>query len=409
MDDVEDFSCFGIPVPVAPWLNRPAKTLVELRETYNQICEALSTTRDDRERYELLRINRWLYHFFEDYLDTDLPLDSLESDLVDLFGWLLSETPKTVTDILGDLYCACRMAKQYAETKARHRINALQYSVQQKALQLFYTHGLDERTGDAFTGCIFFSSFHPGLLRTVISMLPGLPCEWRAKTVEALKSSLTGSRQKLEYIDAYLELDELFHKLQRENNEKFGELARFTEDAENVHAVRIESDVLDMLEVVEQRFAGIVVSFDSLLEDPELWETLRFIEEDPTDFHGKTLKGWLALTLLWAETEGHMETLIEELTDMKGKCPSGHFRRLINVFNGILFNLELSGERDDMHREFFDYVNTLIAESPDMDEILGDMETKGKKFVDEIVRDMMPRYIDWGRLMRARRAYLYAE
>lgn len=211
-----------------------------------------------------------------------------------------------------------------------------------------------------------------------------------------------------DYMDEYIELFDIH--ISSRPHLVANTMHEFIRDPQNVHRIAIDDEVLAKLDRLEKQYQGRTDdSLRSLYQKPTLAPALRHIDTSSTDFNGKTLKEWLRIIFLWSKDGGHLPILEQELQDMNRMCASGHFRRLINVTNGIMFTL---GEsiNDARRVEFASMVQALIQAQPNCDDILADFPAKAIKYANMVTEEMLSRDVPverWDEILTIRYMYLF--
>lgn len=375
------------------------------------IIEAFKLQYPDRIKRILMMYTRdvvehpeYLARFISEYFETDLSLDILKACIV---SDLLSEQYLDSIDnnAILDLF----VKSPHRELIFKNESKALELLVHVARIRFEYiTSSNYDPCDSGLFSCL--DSGDRNMLRIFFPYIRGLCDEHRHKVVEGLVQEIEDSRDT-DYLDEYVELYDMIHSEPCTDIpcDDESELTEFVHDPQNVHRVRIKPDVLVELDTLDAKYAEREDSMEVLYDNPALSQALDRIGSDTTDFYGRTLQEWLGIVFVWAKDEGHMDILIQELQDMTGKCTSGHFRRLINVMNGFLFNLEESRHDPSLKEQFFDQTNALIQAQPNADEIMADFPAKAVKYSAEVAKEIMREDMDWYELMQIRRLYLYGE
>lgn len=338
--------------------------------------------------------------FIQEYLEHRAPLNGLKAELIHRLSRMVRGKIGEAPRLLRAVGLACVSAKQ-EKAKAEVLREMSEY-----LLSIYQTVGLDDSNQRFFTLCIGSAKLNRKLLRSCLLLLndasSGLSYDSRADLVDSLQRRIEETKDKRDFIDEYLELDEVFQRLRFS-----GDGRSFTDDKQNVHRIIIPPEVLKFIDDYEKKVEDRADSLDILYEHPLLKETLYRIDNDPLLYNGRTLPGLLRIVFIWAKDKGMISTLVQELQDMSGTCSTGHFLRMINVMNGVEFFLEVDDLRDPTRKTFFLRAGKLISSQENRDEILSDLSCKAKPFANQVAREMMGENTDWPGIMRARRAYLY--
>lgn len=385
-----------VPLPVATVLD----LVTAFKDVHRDIAhKALILNAQDAVQ------NRSFLHFYiRECIKAKLPLGGVEAHLVTeldrLFHHRLNEIPILLRTV-GNA--------QLVGVPRNAQIDGLMERLSRHLFDLYSVVGLNKKNGAYFTLCVHLMELTSESVKAIISWIPNMTYNGSADIIDAFKRRIVQSNRRDDFRDDYLKLDAVFQGLrEKSGNKKASRLSAFVENKQNVHWVFIEREVIEAFDKLEIRFAGREDSLDPLRENPNIQMALYRIENDPTDFHGRTLEQLLRLVFLWAKDADEMPVLIQELQDMTGTCASGHFRRLVNVLNGYEFELLLP-DTERTRRAFFDRVNQLIQEQPDCDEIVEDIPGRAAKYADMVAKEMMLKTFNWEPLMDARRQYLHGE
>lgn len=399
-------------------MHLPPLTVLEIKRVFSASHPKLV------EQALLLNINEAIsYHisrhaditvlprYLGEYYTANLPLYLLKATLLAAFARLMLDDPQYAIDLLTMLF-PCKQASPELQQKMEEV--SLHVSRHVYELASFNPHGrwIVYATYEILTQ----TRINLSTIQTILSWIPRADNRRRAYVIDSFMLRIRISPVRGEYVEETLLLEEEFHELRISrllNRRKLGTLSGFAEDPQNVHVVRIEDDVMEEIEKTLGKFTTNKTedSLESLRDDPKVKPSLETIEANGTIFYGRTLKQWLLLIYGWAKEGGHMKILVQELQDMSGACASGHFRRLINVMNGIAVDLKLS-DHDIRRKEFFDRTNQRIQEHPDCDEILQDIPRKARELANQVAREMLREDSSresWDSVLDARQKYLWGE
>lgn len=285
----------------------------------------------------------------------------------------------------------------------KRAIESLLRGMSKFMLDMYLTIGIDETNGKYFVLCISHVRLSKPILKTLIGQLKILHYDGKADLVDALHTRIEGMKDRLKFVDEYIELDEVLQSLRFDSNKK----RSFSDDKQNVHRLTPAPAVLMALALYEETIKDREDSLDELYSIPSITDTLYRIDNDHTLCVNRTLKDLLRVVYIWAKDGDHMAILIQELEDMSGTCSTGHFIRLLNVMNGITFFMDVDTGRDPTRDALFTRATELIKSQPDYEDIIADMEALGAKYANQIAKEMLAESYPWGGVMRARRAYIH--
>lgn len=352
------------------------------------------------------------YHIWE-YLEDRMSTEELRSRVRDVISDISDEIAKSIEihqkpTILSDINFILQHLP-YSRYRCRKRIHPPRGSVVRQIVPYYILEkcieiGAKSLDSVFFTDMAVTTEASLEIVSLLIRWCNSLTPDDCTRVLNLMRSITLGSKDRPLFVREIVE-----HYIPRGPLPTTLPLQYFINNAQNIHCVRIESDVLVEFDTLDAMYKGREDSFEMLHKNPALREALERIDEDTSDFHGRTLKEWFRIVFLWSKDEGHLPILEQELKDMVGMCPSGHFRRLINVMNGFLFHLEDSVHDYSPQRPFFNKVDALIQAQPDCDEIVCDIATRGVKYVNDVAVEYMLHRDQWSDVLEYRRIYLYGE
>lgn len=342
--------------------------------------------------------------FLREYFISDLPLESLKVGLnaavTDRFHARFRDIPPLLL----------KVATARAPQKAGWFpfVDQLRKSMAQHIFSMYATVGITPHNSEYFTLCLGALELGVETIRTLIAWLPSLSYDGNADVIDLLKRRIAQSRIRAQCFDEYILLDDAFQTLRKASGTRRGAISNFLGDHQNVHSIKIGVETAEALDSLDAKYATKEVDLKPLYENPSIEQSLYRIDNDPTNYYGRTLAEILRLVYIWSVEEGNVRILVQELQDMTGTCSSGHYRRLINVMNGFLFDLEISNY-ERVWLELYERATFLIQAQPNCGDIVADLAVKGVPFVNATAKEMMAKTSDWDPIMEARRRYLFGE
>lgn len=342
--------------------------------------------------------------FIRDYFRFNLPVRPLYT-VIDARITREYGSPQRRIYILNTLFNCSNNRGLIFENKAKGE--KLLVHVSKHLLKLYGGNEYQDDPGCNGTSRFFDLNSTSNRLRLYLPYIRAMTEPCRYIVTSGIRRDMRTRGAWADYMDEYIELFDIY--ISSRPHFIANNMREFLNDPQNVHRIKIEDDVLARLNALAEQYIERTDSLQPLYQKPELRAALGAIDSCPSDFEGKTLKQWLRIIFLWAKDGGHLDILEQELQDMTGMCSSGHFRRLINVTNGILFTLNES-VNDARRLEFASKIQAIIQAQPDADEILADFPAKALKYANMVVEEMLTGDIPvdrWDEILTVRYVYLY--
>lgn len=199
-------------------------------------------------------------------------------------------------------------------------------------------------------------------------------------------------------------------------------------DSQNVHNSTINSSVIDILKIIYEKYKHIIYLSDknedqnfehkinmlnqiqnTLIEEFKnetelIINSIEYIKKSTAIFSEKYIDMSSCFISVWLWISEHPDfselkkRLIQELTDMKGLCTTGHIARIINViqgFTGNEINLEIKiSPYDQMTSVIKNYLTKCLINCEN-DDVLSQMTEGGELFIKFIRVAISKKILEW--------------
>ena len=192
-------------------------------------------------------------------------------------------------------------------------------------------------------------------------------------------------------------------------------LSEISSDKQNVHHSAIndstKKSIIKLVDLYREKISYVsddtVDSIVNLLKQRKSWKrentkSIDFIKKNISTFGIE-----ITLKQLFVAVYYHIETLLEykedlldilnnELTDMNGKCSTGHLSRLINVLQGFDGNFSITiNPHEHIKKYIYNYLSKQIKKAPDniIENSVEEDNSLYKNYVTEIVSPVKEEWI----------------